>query len=124
MAWVKGGAPGQVILSQRTGANWLTVAAPDGVLATDLKGPARSDTSLVSQTVITDADWHRVGLIWDGGRRTLYVDDIPVAEDAKAGQMPTAIGATHVGAGSTLTSGSFWKGLIDDVRIYNRTVKP
>jgi hypothetical protein len=34
--------------------------------------------------------------------------------------------ATHLylGAGSTMAPGSFWKGLIDDVRIYNRVVKP
>ena len=28
------------------------------------------------------------------------------------------------GAGSTLTAGTFWKGLIDDVRIYDRALKP
>ncbi|MCL5280575.1 MAG: LamG domain-containing protein [Planctomycetes bacterium] len=30
----------------------------------------------------------------------------------------------YIGAGSTLAVGTFWKGLIDDVRIYKRVVKP
>jgi len=29
-----------------------------------------------------------------------------------------------IGAGSTLAPGTFWSGLIADVRIYNRAVKP
>jgi len=33
-------------------------------------------------------------------------------------------GNLYIGAGSTLTPGSFWKGLIDDIRIYNRVAKP
>ncbi len=34
---------------------------------------------LQSQTVITDGGWHRVGQVWDGTNRILYVDDIEVA---------------------------------------------
>jgi hypothetical protein len=30
----------------------------------------------------------------------------------------------YIGAGSTLAPGTFWSGLIDDVRLYNRAVKP
>ena len=30
----------------------------------------------------------------------------------------------HIGAGKSLEAGSFWSGLIDDVRIYNRAVTP
>jgi len=33
-------------------------------------------------------------------------------------------GGLYLGAGSTLTSGTFFSGLIDDVRIYNRVVHP
>ena len=35
--WIKGGAPGQVIISQQGAANWLMVDA-EGKLTTELKG--------------------------------------------------------------------------------------
>lgn len=35
-AWVKGGAPGQVIASQQGAANWLMAGFPNGTLATEL----------------------------------------------------------------------------------------
>ena len=38
-AWIKGGAPGQVIISQRQGgANWLLTDPQAGALMTELKG--------------------------------------------------------------------------------------
>ena len=35
-----------------------------------------------------------------------------------------AYGGLHLGAGSDLALGTFFSGLIDDVRIYNRAVTP
>jgi len=123
-AWVKGGAPGQVILSQQLGgANWLMVSSPNGALMTDLKSTGRQGKSLTSTTVITDGNWHRVGLVWDGSNRILYVDDIEVAKDRQA-NLPISTGGLYIGTGSTMAPGSFWKGLIDDVRIYDRAVTP
>jgi hypothetical protein len=122
-AWVKGGAPGQVILSQAGGANWLMASSPDGVLMTDLKSAGRQGNGLTSAAVVTDGNWHRVGLVWDGSNRILYVDDIEVAKDTQP-NLPSSTGNLSIGAGSTMAPASFWKGLIDDVRIYNRVVKP
>ncbi|MCX5646120.1 MAG: LamG domain-containing protein [Phycisphaerae bacterium] len=121
--WVKGGAPGQVILSQAGGANWLMANAPAGILGTELKSAGRQSSVLTSQTVITDGNWHRMGLVWDGSNRILYVDDVEVVKDTQA-NLPSSPGGLYIGAGSTLAPGSFWSGLIDDVRIYNRAVKP
>jgi len=122
-AWVKGGAPGQVVLSQAAGANWLMASSSDGALMTDLKSFGRQGRSLTSATVITDDAWHRVGLVWDGTSRILYVDDIEVAEDTQA-NLPDSPGGLYIGAGCNLGAGTFWNGLIDDVRIYDRAVKP
>jgi hypothetical protein len=33
-------------------------------------------------------------------------------------------GNLHIGAGKNLGTTTFWSGLIDDVRIYNRAVEP
>jgi hypothetical protein len=122
-AWVKGGAPGQVILSQTGGANWLMAGSPDGALLTNLKSAGRQGKALTCTVVITDGDWRRVGLSWDGTNRILYVDDVEVARDTQASLAGSA-GNLSIGAGSPMTPGSFWKGLIDDVRIYDRVVIP
>ena len=90
---------------------------------TELKSAGRFGEPLSSGAMITDGDWHRVGFAWDGSARSLYVDDVLVAEDTKAG-LAAGYGGLNIGTGKSLTAGTFFSGLIDDVRIYNRTVKP
>ncbi len=123
LAWVKGGAPGQVIVSQVNGANWLMAGASDGALATELKSSARTGKALKSAASITDGAWHRVGLVWDGANRILYVDNVEVARDTQAG-LVTAGGGLNIGADASLQPGTFWAGLIDDVRLYNQAIRP
>jgi len=122
-AWTKGGQAGQVIIGQANGANWLAADSSEGWLITSLKGTGRFGSSLGSQTVITDDNWHRVGLTWDGSTRILYVDDVEVAKDTQAGLVGSQ-GGLYIGAGKVLEPGSFFSGLIDDVRIYDRAVSP
>ncbi len=122
--WIKGGAPGQAVLSQAGGANWLCADTLEGNLMTELKAYGRGATGpLLSQTVITDGNWHRIGLVWDGSERTLYVDDIAVAQDAQP-DLEASENGLYIGAGKAMEPGSFWSGLIDDVRIYKRAVTP
>ena len=92
---------------------------------TGLVPPAgRSPSSpLVSESIITDGNWHRIGLVWDGSHRTLYVDCIAVAEDEQTNLSGSENGL-YIGTGTAMEPGSFWSGLIDDVRIYNRAVIP
>jgi len=122
-AWIKGGAPGQVVISQTDGVNWLSTDQSGGNLMTMLKGSGRSAGPLQSQTVITDDNWHRIGLVWDGSQRMLYVDDVAVAEDTQD-SLGSSEGGLYIGTGKAMEPGSFWSGLIDDVRIYNRVVRP
>jgi hypothetical protein len=123
LAWVKGGAPGQVIASQQGGASWLMADTLDGSLMTDLRAGGRSPVSLGSQAVITDDSWHRVAFTWDGENRRLYVDDVLVAEDTQIALGPSA-GNQLMGCGKNMAADTLWSGLIDDVRIYNRAVSP
>jgi len=122
-AWIKDGAPGQAVLSQAGGANWLCSDSLEGNLMTELKGTGRGAAILPSQAVITNGNWHRIGLVWDGSHRTLYVDGVVVAEDAQTNLLGSDNGL-YIGAGMAMEAGSFWFGLIDDVRIYNRAVTP
>jgi hypothetical protein len=64
-----------------------------------------------------------VGLTWDGLNRVLYVDGTEVAGDTQASPQGSAE-SLLIGVSGALDKGSFWKGLIDDVRLYDRAVKP
>jgi len=129
-AWVKGGAPGQVIVSQingtGSGETWLGMDAVSGCLMTGLVPPSIGRfvaQPLSSQAVITDEQWHHIGFVWDGFCRALYVDDIAVAQDTQA-HLKGSDGGLNIGTGKAKEAGTFWSGLIDDVRIYTRAVKP
>jgi len=121
-AWINGGAPGQVVISQQSMANWLAVDA-EGNLMTELQCTGRTAGYLFSETDIIDGQWHRIGLVWDGSNRTLYVDGVAVAEDTQPGLDASNMGL-YIGTGKTIQSGTYFSGLIDDVRIYNRAIKP
>ncbi len=128
LAWVNGGEPGQVIISQADGAGemWLGADVPAGHLASGLVPPPAGRTAtppLKSDFVITDGQWHHVGFVWDGLRRHLYADGVEVAQDAAAvAPLKASAGGLHIGAGRTLDAGAFWLGLLDDVRIYNQAL--
>lgn len=125
-AWIKGGAPGQIILSQLNSANWLGADSSFGCLMTGLIPPATGrfvPQPLESESVITDDQWHRVGFVWNGVNRSLYVDDILVAEDMQQ-ELSCSDGGLNIGCGSNSAVGTYWSGLIDEVRIYSRAVSP
>ena len=122
VAWIKGGEPGQVIVSQQAMANWLVIDT-EGQLMTELKCTGRSAGYLFSEVVITDGQWHRIGLVWDGSNRILYVDGVVVTEDTQQGLESSQMGL-FIGTGKNIESGTFFSGLIDDIRIYNRVVNP
>ena len=93
---------------------------------TKLTNSGRSSVGpMLSQANITDGNWHRIGFVWDGSHRHLYVDGTEVAKDAALlSSLEGSDGGLYFGVGSTLTPGTFFSGLIDDVRIYNRAVRP
>jgi hypothetical protein len=76
---------------------------------------------LESESVITDDQWHHVGLVYDLDvfHRHLYVDGIEVAKDTDIVGGASSDGGLYIGAGKNPEEGSLFSGLIDDVRIYN-----
>lgn len=122
-AWIKGSAPGQVVIAQKDSANWLYFDPLEGKLMTDLKSTGRMAAPMTSQTVITTDEWNYIGFVWDGSRRMLYVGNTLVAEGIQD-SLKSSDEGLYIGAGKQLESGTFFSGLIDDVRIYNRVIKP
>ena len=122
-AWIKGGAPGQAIVSPQGGVKWLYTNVIDGSLMTDLSESAGAGTPLFSDVVVNDGQWHRVILVWDGTSRILCVDDREVAKEPLS-EVSVPAGKLIIGGSGSLEQGSLWSGLIDDVRIYSRAVEP
>ncbi len=125
-AWIKGGAPGQVIISQAdgigTGETWIGMDALGGNLMTGLRPPATRSPipPMVSDFVITDGQWHHVGIVVTAyGVRDLYADGMRVASDTQGVNLPSSNGGLYFGTGKTLDAGTFFSGLIDDIRIYD-----
>ena len=121
--WVCGGAPAKAIISETGGPDWLSLDLTAGHLMTELTTVGRYAAPLLSQTTIDDGNWHRIGLVWDGSHRTLYVDEVVVAEDAQ-NNLHSPGNGLYIGCGDPMQSGTFFCGLIDDIRVYNRAVNP
>lgn len=119
--WVRGGAPGQVILSSARGPNWLLLDPETGALRTDLGSAGRGGSPLVSDTTVSDGAWRQVALVWDGSTRFLYVDGVEAGRRS-ASQMDRVTGAQRFGAGPRLDSAQFWQGSMDDLRMYDRAL--
>ncbi len=118
--------PGQVIISQSdgigTGETWLGADTSDGNLMTGLRPPGgRSPTPpMVSDFVITDGQWHHVGIVVTAyGVRNLYADGMRVAFDTQGVSLPSSNGSLYFGTSKTIDEGTFFSGLIDDIRIYD-----
>ncbi|MHC4555950.1 MAG: alpha-2-macroglobulin family protein [Planctomycetota bacterium] len=126
-AWIKGGDADQTIISQTYGPSyggtgyeqkWLCLTS-EGKLAT-LMYAGRLVAPLKSQIVITDEQWHHIGLVWDGSRRYLYVDGQEAAKDAEVlSGLRASDGGLYFGARRNLSESDFWFGLMDDIRIYD-----
>ena len=131
-AWIKGGAPGQVIISQLDGIGtsetWLGMDALGGNLMTGLVPPPVGrfvPQPIISESIVSDGQWYHVGFVWDGSYRSLYVDGVEVAKDnAAQNPLKRATGGLYISAGKTLAAGTFFSGLIDDVRIYDKALTP
>jgi len=125
-AWIKGGGPEQAIVSQTdgTGFGWIWLCTdPSGKFMTWLTDWGRFTPLLVSESVITDGAWYRIGIVWDGSHRHLYVDGTEVAKDTDPlSPLYTSNGGLYFGAAKNLAENSFWCGLIDDIRLYNHAL--
>jgi len=122
-AWVYCWMPGQVIVSQKGqyGGTWLGTN-PSGNLMTGFSD--MDFGSLISETVITDVQWHHVGFVYDTDtlHRRLYVDGILVAEDTSAIAGVPSDDGLYIGASKDLSAGTLFSGFIDDIRIYNQAL--
>jgi beta-lactam-binding protein with PASTA domain len=63
--------------------------------------------------------WTHLATTYDGSTQRFFVNGVQVASRAQTGNIAVANGALRIG-GNTAFVNEFYKGLIDEVRIYNR----
>ena len=113
-----------MILSQAdasgVGLAWLGADAATGALMTAVTDGGRFTTPLVSEVNVTDGAWRRIRLVWDGARRYLYVDgQEAIADTRDLGKLLFSNEGFYLGAGEGFAPGTFFAGLVDEVRFYN-----
>jgi PKD repeat protein len=82
-----------------------------GSSSRDLYGGARLATNV----------WTHLAGTYNGTTQRLYVNGVQVASQSQTGQMQVSSGALRIG-GNSIGSKEFFKGRIDEVRIYNRAL--
>ena len=73
---------------------------------------------VLGDTSVNDGRWHHVAGTSDGNELCLYVDDVLDASVSSPGRRATNSYNVRIGDNSQ-AQGRYWKGLIDDVRIYD-----
>jgi WD40 repeat protein/tetratricopeptide (TPR) repeat protein len=88
-------------------------------------GPTRDDeyrSSAVGKTRVADNRWHHLVGTYDGREVCLYTDGIQ--ESVTEGPTRLFVNRASVAVGANLEAPNReWKGLIDDVRLYNRALR-
>ena len=125
-AWVNPGAIG--------GSAWRTVlfkqlgTAAMGYALYANNGAARptgqvnigGEQNTVGTTQLALNAWTHLATTYDGATQRFYVNGTQVASRAQTGALATATGPLRIGGNGVW--GEYFRGLIDDVRIYNRAL--
>lgn len=83
-----------------------------------------SENLLLTPTPVTQAGkWHFIVGTYDGSTMRLFVDGLPAAETPATGDIPPSSSDLIIGQNSD-NGEDIYKGIVDDVRIYNRAISP
>lgn len=120
-AWVKreNAARGTVIGSSDGNADgyWLGSEAT-GVLYFNMEG---IDNLELTNFTYTLNEWNHVVATFDGAKARIYLNGTLWGEVASTGSLTAASGTYRLGEQGAYPNGKYW-GIIDEVRIYNRTL--
>ena len=77
---------------------------------------------MASATAIPVAAWTHLALTYDGANLRLYVNGTQVGTRAAAGAIQATANPLWIGGNQPY--GEYFRGLIDEARVYNRTLTP
>jgi hypothetical protein len=118
--WINAAAIGTYITAFSQGTGWIQlVVQASGVLGCSVNGLAYFNSS----ATLSANTWYHVGFTSVGTAQKLYING---TQDGSGSQTP-AVGASaahinHGRIGAHNAGSNAWNGLIDDVRIYDRTL--
>ncbi len=116
-AWIKYGTPGaglQVILTGFAGSSGPGLIQLSNSLGMSISVPS-TNTAVGSDV---DGGWHHVASTYDGATIKVYVDGVLSATANHPGTMGD--GARELIMG--FFNGNYWKGSIDELRVYNKVL--
>lgn len=94
------------------------VAAPAGYV--NVAGVHQASRGI---SPVGDGDWTYLAATYDGALLRLYVNGALIASRAQTGTIVASTSPLRIG-GNAAWTGEFFAGLIDDVRVYNRALRP
>jgi hypothetical protein len=125
-AWVYPTATGgwrTVILKEQTnGLTYALYAREDVARPSGWVSIGNNDRSVVGPSALALNAWSHLVTTFDGSTLHLYVNGVLVQSTAANGAAPISSGALRIGGNAIW--GEYFKGRIDDVRIYNRALSP
>ena len=92
------------------------VAAPAGYIRT-----GSADQAIRNTAPLAVGEWSHLAMTYDGATMRIYVNGVQVASRAQSGAIAVGNGALRIG-GNNSFAGEFFRGLIDEVRVYNRAL--
>ncbi|MFZ2970492.1 MAG: LamG domain-containing protein [Minisyncoccia bacterium] len=111
-----------------TPGGWKVYMDASGDIAFAIDDDATWDTADISATSAIDYDdnkWHYFTAVKNGiSSIKLYIDGVEAASDSSLAETGTLSGTTpvlYMGSDSP-TAGSYWEGLMDEVRVYSRAL--
>ncbi|HYG73398.1 MAG TPA: LamG-like jellyroll fold domain-containing protein [Planctomycetota bacterium] len=123
-AWVNAdtATSSKVIVSKANGSvlQYTLVRFGNGSLRFNI-GTTSGIAGLSSVTALAANRWYHVAATYDGSTIRLFIDGVLNASVAKSGAMSDCGRGVRIGAG-TGTESMFFKGSLDDLRIYNQAL--
>ena len=110
-----------VMLKERTGGLAYSLYASDNSNRPPSGYIRRtSDVGTVGTTLLPLNAWSHLAATYDAATLRLFVNGVQVASRATTGAIATSTGVLRIGGNSVW--GEYFKGLIDEVRVYNRAL--
>ncbi|MDD4353360.1 MAG: LamG domain-containing protein [Candidatus Nanoarchaeia archaeon] len=129
-AWIKTPGNSSDFIFEKQKSLWVSYAMSVSGDGTNSKAQCSIglDSSAVSQSVISissvgDNEWHNIVCTYDGSTLKLYFDGLLESSKNAEGQIYYD-GETGARIGYHLESGTYFNGLIDDVKIFNKALNP